>query len=227
MSHLQPVPQIHACDPRPFDAASQQPFTGLHPKTNPSRLIFVPAHAGTTAPARKGGRAAGGFGIAAGALPATVDGYTLPHVDNVPNGGWEDEYFHAFEPGANITAPGKVSIYHFSVNFNTPANSTFDFKHPEVIEVAPFVDDVCGSMGTDCIEAPHILDSMAYVPNVRFVFRSFFKSDGQGEAFLLGSFPIRASKAGRAWPVIASAHPSRWNCRHPTAASTSPPSAKG
>ena len=134
-------------------------------------------------------------------MPATVDGYTLPHVDNVPLGGWEDEYFYTFEPGASTTAPGKVSIYHFSVNFNRPADSTFDFKHPEVIEVAPFVDDVCGSMSTYCIEVPqpgNILDSMAYVPNVRFVFRSFFKPDGQGEAFLLGSFPVRASKAGHA-----------------------------
>ena len=65
------------------------------------RLMFVPAHAGTTAPTRKSGRAAGGFGIAAGSLAMHSRG-----GDEFPDVG--RTAFRAIRPGiADLVHRGK------------------------------------------------------------------------------------------------------------------------
>ncbi len=103
-------------------------------------------------------------------MPADVDG-TLPPPAGSPG------YFYTFYSNGYPDHPSgvdRLAIYEFNVDWNTPANSTFNLVTE--IPIAPYNYTVCGFFVQNCVPQPGTsqrLDTLSYWPMVRWQYRNF------------------------------------------------------
>jgi hypothetical protein len=84
-------------------------------------------------------------------LPSDLDGPNAP-PPGAPNYFIRHRDDEAHNPGFNDPAQDFLEIFEFSVDFATPANSTF--TGPNIIAISEFDSDLCGLVSFDCFPQP-------------------------------------------------------------------------
>ncbi len=116
--------------------------------------------------------AGGAFNIGDGLLPADLDGFDPPPADN------PHYWLGSMDNGGPYGAPqDALNVWHFNVDFATPANSTMTLE--DVLPIAPY-DTIfpCSPGSRDCIPQPGTgqkIDILSYRqrPMWRLAYRNF------------------------------------------------------
>lgn len=107
-------------------------------------------------------------------IPSDLDGATPPPAGS-PNYFMRQRDDEVHNPGSNDTSQDFLEIWAFSVDFDTPANSTF--QHTQDIGVAEFDSDLCGLSSLECFPQPgsmtELLDPIREVIMWRLQYRNY------------------------------------------------------
>lgn len=107
-------------------------------------------------------------------IPSDLDGATLPPAGS-PNYFMRHRDDEVHNPGSNDTSQDFLEIWEFSVDFDTPTNSTF--QHTQNIGVAEFDSDLCGLSSFECFPQPgsmtELLDPLREVIMWRLQYRNY------------------------------------------------------
>jgi hypothetical protein len=133
-----------------------------------------------------------GFGgIANFLMPADVDGTTPP-----PSGA-PGIFYTMYDQGYPNHPAGvdRLALYHFHVDWNTPANSSFTLA--QELPLAAYNYTVCGFFVQNCISQPstsQTIASLSYWPMFRFQYRNFGGSDER----MVGNFTVDLNNTNKA-----------------------------
>jgi hypothetical protein len=133
-----------------------------------------------------------GFGgIANFLMPADSDG------PNPPPAGSPGIFYTFYDQGYPNHPAGvdRLALYHFDVDWVTPANTTFSLA--QELPIAAYNYTVCGFFVQNCIPQPgtgQTLDSLSYWPMHRFQYRNF----GGGDERMVGNFTVDLNNTNKA-----------------------------
>ncbi|MCA9869645.1 MAG: hypothetical protein KC487_04600, partial [Anaerolineae bacterium] len=118
------------------------------------------------------------YNVGMGLLPADIDGPTLPP------GGSPEYYMGSMDDGGGLGAPqDALTLWKFTADFNTPANSSFVLAN--TIPIAPYDTIPAFCSGRSCVPQPgtaNKLDSLAY--RQRPMFRLAYRNYGSHESLV-------------------------------------------
>ncbi|MCO5242551.1 MAG: immune inhibitor A [Anaerolineae bacterium] len=142
---------------------------------------------------------AAAYNIGDGLLPADIDGFTLPP------GGSPEYYMGSMDDGGSYGAPqDALTLWKFTADFNTPANSSFVLAN--TIPIAPYDTQPAFCSGRSCVPQPgtaNRLDHLGY--RGRPMFRLAYRNFGSHESLVTNqSVEASATMSGIRWWEVRS-----------------------